>query len=652
MSAHDDPGGPAARSSPPAGDGLAVTAAAALEAILRHLPHAVVVGLGDRIVLVNDRFLSTFGLDHPEEAIGRSVMEFLSSASGVLVAERLRARREGRDVPALWRATAVRRGGAQFDAEFESSLVPVDATTYSVSVVRDVTDAVRIERAAGQADSLYRALFDVNTAVKLLIDPSDGTIVDANEAAEAFYGFTRAELRGMYVGRINEMPRDALFAEMESARQAKRKYFRFRHRTKSGEVRPVEVYSGPVEWQGRTLLFSIVHDQSEREVLEEQLRRVQRLEALGTLAGGLAHDFNNLLTIIHTCGRMLAASAAEGTTSRENAEAILDAAARARGLTRQLLTLSRRQLVRPQQVRISLVIARMQRLLTRAIGGSIVLEVFASDDDPPVLADAGQLEQVVMNLAVNARDAVRASARQGGRVVMRTRGLVVEPGQDTAERPVGRYTVLEVEDDGDGMDEATRARIFEPFFTTKGVGEGVGLGLAVVYGIVRQCGGTAEVFSSPGQGTRFVLTFPGAPDVVVPVEIPKGASRRGPSEALRILVVEDDVDVRAVVTRTLGLAGHEIVAAGDAEQAVSALEAGRFDVVVSDVVMPGRSGTELAREVRTRWPEVGVLLVSGELRGESIDRLGPHVSFLEKPFTGEELLAAIADVLVDRRSAH
>jgi PAS domain S-box-containing protein len=634
---------------PPPSSGEGVRSAAVLEAIVRRLPHAVVVGLGERIVLVNDGFAALFQLARVEDALGRSVMEFLVPASGMLVADRLRARREGRDIPPVWRATAVRRDGRSFDAEFESTLVEAHGAIYSVSVVRDVTSAVQIERAAGQADSLYRALFDGNTAVKLLIDPTDGRIVDANEGAEAFYGYSRDELRGKLMGEINEMPRDMLLAEMNAARKGIRRYFRFRHRTKSGEVRPVEVYSGPIEWQGRTLLFSIVHDQSEREGLEEQLRRVQRLEALGTLAGGLAHDFNNLLTIIHTCGRMLAASTSEATTSRENAEAILDAAARARGLTRQLLTLSRRQLVRPQQVRVSLVIARMQRLLHRALGDSVTLEVQTGDDDPAVLADAGQLEQVVMNLAVNARDALRASPRQGGRVVMRTRALEIAPGEDTSDRPVGRYTVLEVEDDGEGMDEPTRARIFEPFFTTKAVGEGVGLGLAVVYGIVRQCGGSAEVLSSPGQGTRFVLTFPGAPEVFAPVEIPKGTSRGGPSDGLRILVVEDNRDVRAVVTRTLGLAGHEIVAAEHAEQAISALEAGRFDVVVSDVVMPGRSGTELAREIRTRWPEIGVLLVSGELRGESLDRLGPHVSFLEKPFSGEELLAAIADVLVDRR---
>ena len=356
-------------------------------------------------------------------------------------------------------------------------------------------------RAAPSDDRVFRALFEVNAAIKLLIDQGDGRIVDANPAAVAFYGWDLAELRARSIFDLNMLTPAEVQAEMERARTLRRTYFQFRHRTRGGAIADVEVYSGPVQIGGRTLLLSIIHDVTETRRIEEHMRRAQRLEALGRLAGGVAHDVGNLLTII-AASAQLAQRRGDAETAPFLAE-ILAATRRGADLTRRLLALGSQQALVPTVVPVRELVDRTVELVRPTLPERIAVATEVAEPLPPVLVDRGQIEMALLNLAINARDAMPA----GG-----TLSLVAGAARDVPEVVArGDYVAVAVRDTGTGMDAATRARVFEPFFTTKPPGVGTGLGLPVAFGVVSQCGGTITVDSQPGRGSTFTVYLPVAP---------------------------------------------------------------------------------------------------------------------------------------------
>jgi nitrogen-specific signal transduction histidine kinase len=382
-------------------------------------------------------------------------------------------------------------------------------------------------------------------------------------------------------------------------------------------------------------------DVTERLQLEAQLRQAQKMEAVGRLAGGIAHDFNNLLTAITGYSGLLIESLDEGDPRLEDVAQIRTAAERATELTGQLLAFSRRGMVRPVAVAVHTVIRDMQPMLERLIGEHIELRVALRADEPHVLTDRTQLEQVVLNLVLNARDAMP----EGGVLTIET-----EPLEATAAWAQGltpaTSVVLIVGDTGTGIAEDVREHVFEPFFTTKGPTGGGGLGLATVYATVRQAGGRIRLQSVPGRGTtvRIVLPISPRPDDASASDESRGNVRGVPG---RVLLVEDEAAVRELVERILRKAGFEVIAAPDALVALRlAAEAGPFDLLVSDVVMPSMNGIELARELRASRPDLRVLLMSGYTE-EAVGRVGPDgLDLLAKPFTADELLGRIRQVLV------
>ncbi len=393
-------------------------------------------------------------------------------------------------------------------------------------------------------------------------------------------------------------------------------------RNQAGEV---EAYKG------------MLTDITERRQLQAQFAQAQKMETVGRLAGGVAHDFNNLLTVINGYAEFALAEIPEGDPLREMVQEIYDAGQRASGLTRQLLTFSRRQVVQLVSLNVNVVAEQMQKMLQRLIGEDIRMTF---DLDPglwSVKADAGQLEQVIMNLAVNARDAMPG----GGTLVVTTRNI-------EGDNPADDVVLLAVADTGVGMDEATQARLFEPFFTTKKPGQGTGLGLATVYGIVSQAGGRIECSSAPDRGTTFRVYLPrltGGDSDAVP-----GAAREGLVRGHeRILVVEDEESLRRIAQRILEAAGYTVVCAANGAEAVAWLaEAeGQVDLLLTDVVMPGMSGHELAAIVTPTYPTLKVVFTSGYLpeafpaRGQ----LGPEVHFVAKPYSPSSLTAKVRDVL-------
>jgi PAS domain S-box-containing protein len=382
----------------------------------------------------------------------------------------------------------------------------------------------------------------------------------------------------------------------------------------------------------------------ERLSLDEQVRQAQKLESVGRLAGGVAHDFNNLLTVVLGCAEALRSDAARGApASLEDVDEIRAAGERARDLTRQLLAVARRQVVAPVALDLNGVLRGSEKLLRRVLGEDVELAVDLQPELWWIRADPGQIEQVVLNLAVNARDAMP----RGGTLALSTRNGRRDRGGDGGADGGAEGVWLSVRDSGAGMGPEVRAHLFEPFFTTKPDGKGTGLGLATVYGIVSQADGRVRVESEPGRGTTFELWFPRTLDP--PAAVAPAPPPRAVAGTERVLVVEDDARVRDVTVRALRANGYQVVVAGGGREAL-ALDADaldRLELVVTDVVMPGLDGRTMADELRRRRPGLRVLYVSGYTEDAVIARgvLSSGVEFLAKPFTPAQLVARVRAVL-------
>ena len=386
---------------------------------------------------------------------------------------------------------------------------------------------------------------------------------------------------------------------------------------------------------------------------EEELRHAQKLEAVGRLAGGVAHDFNNLLTAILGYSELLVSRLDQDPVGRQNAELILQAGRQAAAVTYQLLAFSRKQLLQPRVINLNLVVGDMERLLRRVIGEHIELDIRPEAELARVRADPHQLEQVILNLGVNARDAMP----RGGRLRIATSDAVLaddDTRPEATELPSGEYVVLHVSDTGVGMSQETITRIFEPFFTTKGPGQGTGLGLATVYGIVKQSGGGVTVESRPNKGSTFRVYLPveHAP-VDEPVPVPPPPARPTVEEAETVLVVEDEEMVRELVCTVLSEQGYRVLHAPDGRAALALAGGGAgekspsFDLLITDVVMPGMSGPDLVAQLTERRPGLRVLFVSGYSENDISDQgiIHPGIQFLEKPFTPNALARKVREVL-------
>jgi CheY-like chemotaxis protein len=381
--------------------------------------------------------------------------------------------------------------------------------------------------------------------------------------------------------------------------------------------------------------------------LDAQLRQAQRMELVGQLAGGMAHDFNNLLTIITASTRFASDALPDGSPVHDELAAIDDAARRAAQLTRQLLAFGRKQLPHPELLDLNAVVAGLEPLLRRVIGEDIEVLTRPAAAGGAVVGDQGQLEQVLVNLAVNARDAMP----HGGRLLIETADVVLtaaDGARHGVDIPPGPYVRLTVCDTGQGMDDATRARAFEPFFTTKEPGKGTGLGLAIVYGIVKQAGGFVWLASTPGRGTRIDVDLPRAAADHPPAPT-LGADALAPPGTETLLLVEDADDVRHVARRILTARGYTVIEACDGRAALRAADghAGPIDLVVTDVVMPEMSGRCLAQQLGVKRPGLRALFMSGYTDDEIVRRglAAAGAAFLPKPFSADRLAAAVRATL-------
>jgi PAS domain S-box-containing protein len=508
--------------------------------------------------------------------------------------------------------------------------------------------ARHLEARARSSEDKHRRLMEQANDAILLLDPSS-RVLEANRRAEELLGLAA----GAAVGRRYEefVPRE----DLEEVRaQFRRLLAGGAARADNAHVRRVDGGTVPVDYAaaltdvgGERLILAILRDVSARRELEAQLRQAQKMEAVGRLAGGVAHDFNNLLTVILGYGQMLLGLLPARNPAREPVEQIVLAGERATALVRHLLAFSRKEAVQPRLLDLNAVIAGSLKLLRRLIGADVALETDLSAEAVRVKADAGQLEQVLMNLAVNASDAMLA----GGRLMIRTRSAALDEAQvrtHPGARP-GPHVLLEVSDTGSGMTPEVRERIFEPFFTTKEPGKGTGLGLATVYGIVQQSGGHVEVESAPGRGTRFRVYLPQASG---PAEGPDEAAAvwAAPRGTETLLLAEDEAPVRTFARDALRTFGYTVLDAADGAEALRVAErhAGPIHLLLTDLIMPGLGGTRLAEALAASRPGVKVLYLSGYTADALARRgvlAGGEIHFLQKPFTPSALARKVREVL-------
>jgi two-component system cell cycle sensor histidine kinase/response regulator CckA len=500
-----------------------------------------------------------------------------------------------------------------------------------------------------ERDKKFRLLFEENPQPMWVFEGDSLKFLEANAAAAALYGFTGEEFRGMSLADIQGKGETQRFTEW--LRQPDRPTVSsWRHCTKDGRLIDIEMAVHQIAYGGRKAQLAILLDITGRRDLENQLRQSQKMEAIGLLAGGVAHDFNNLLTIITGYSQLILNNLGPSDNNRHSAEQILKAGERAAALTRQLLAFSRRQVLQPKVLDLNRLVTSLSTMLRRLIGEDVDLRVELGSDLGRVSADPSQIEQVLMNLVINSRDAMP----QGGALTIETANVTLDSayaGRHIAVKP-GPYVLLAVSDNGAGMDAATKARLFEPFFTTKGVGRGTGLGLSTVFGIVKQSGGSLEVYSEPGRGTSFKVYLPRIDQpVALEAEGPKTQAWRG-SET--ILLVEDDDMVRNLVRETLERHGYKVLDSAGPLDARRVVENHRSPIhlLITDVVMPKVSGRELAEQMVRERPSMKVLYMSGYTDNAVVNSgiLKKEVAFLQKPFTPGALIDKVREVLENGRT--
>lgn len=544
-------------------------------------------------------------------------------------------------------AVLVRRDGREIAIEGRLSAIHErdGRQAGTVIVFRDVTERRLAERATRRSEERFERLFDANT-IGITIADLSGRTLEANDAYLDMLGYSRAELLARELDWDELTPPEyrertkVAVAELLATGVTKpweKEYIR-----KDGSKVPVLVGVALLEASEGTCISYIV-DLSGRRLLEEQLLQAQKMEAIGQVAGGVAHDFSNLLTVILGHANLLVEQLAEQDPIRESAEEIRDAGNRAAAMTRQLLAFSRRQVLEPEILDVNVIVANLERLLRRMIGERVELVTEPMTGIGRVLADAGQLSQVLLNLAVNARDAMQA----GGSLTI-SMGEAAVDGHVSGHPPgltAGRYVTIAVRDSGTGMTSDTRDHMFEPFFTTKSRDKGTGLGLATAYGIVKQSGGAIAVDSVFGSGATFTVYLPRLAANATPAATP------GPIEVRRlatqtVLLVEDEPAVRRLTRRILEDRGYGVIEAADGPQALDAARrhAGPIDLLLTDVVMPLMSGHELAAQIMAVRAETAVVYMSGFADDPLTRRPDTGmIRFVQKPFTADVLMTKLRE---------
>ena len=734
------------------------------------------VDLAGNFTFVNDALCRIAGYDR-DELIGMNNRDYTTPETAKRMYRVFSKTYQTGEPAKILDYDIIRKDGTTRTLELSASLMK-DSTGKPAGfrgVVRDVTERKQAEEALRESEERYRSLFQNNHAMMLLVDPETADIVDANPAACSFYGWSHKELTSKKIFHINTLTEEQIFQEIERAKSEQNQHFLFRHRLARGEIVDVEVLSGPIILNGKKLLYSIVHDIterkqaiealrdseekyrtvleanpdpvvvydiegkvvyfnpaftrvfgwslgerlgktmdlfvpeenwpetkvmiqrvltgesfsgiessrytkegkiipvsisgavlrdmdgkpvgsvinlrdiSERKNLESQLLHAQKMEAVGTLAGGIAHDFNNLLQAIQGYTELLLMRKKEGEPGFRELQEVIRASKRGAELTQQLLTFSRKVKSKRKPLDLNQEVGELRQLLERTFPRMIELEFNLDPDIRMINADSAQLKQVIMNLAVNAKDAMP----EGGKLVIETQNMTLDQEfcKKYAEVKPGEYVLLSMADTGHGMEKETLEHIFDPFYTTKEVGKGTGLGLAIVYGIVKNHEGYVMCYSRPGSGASFRIYLPALEAASEREEIVE--SQQSKSSAMggkeTILLVDDEEFIRELGVDVLGQAGYTVLTASDGEQALEVYrrERERIALVILDLIMPGMGGSKCLEELLKVTPRARVLIASGYSPDASTKGAleAGAVAFINKPYNNKQLLELVRKIL-------
>jgi len=543
---------------------------------------------------------------------------------------------------------ALRKDGIEFPMEVSTSAIQIAGKWHAVGIVRDITERKLAERALRESEQNYSSLFKESKDVVYISTP-EGKFLDINPAGVELFGYTSKE----ELLQIN-IPRDLYVHPVDRekfqnilAKQGYVKDFEVTFKKKDGEKVTVLLTSNLVRDEKDNIMAyrGIMKDITERKHLEEQLLQAQKMEAIGQLAGGIAHDFNNILTAIIGFGTLLKIETSKDDLLRGYVTQILNSAERAANLTQALLAFGRKQIINLKPVNLNEIINVLEKLLVRLIGEDIELSIFLTDKDLIVMADSTQIEQVLMNLATNARDAMP----DGGSLIIRT-GLMEVDYEFIKTHGFGRpgsYAFILFEDTGQGMDERTKERIFEPFFTTKEVGKGTGLGLSMVYGIIKQHEGYITVYSEHGKGTTFRIYLPLIKSKIEETEPADLSILKGGLET--VLIAEDDAHVRELTKNLLERFGYKVIDAVDGEDALIVFNENKDNVhlLILDVIMPKKNGKEVYDEIKKVRPDIKAIFISG-YASDIIYKKGileEGTDVILKPLSPQELLKKAREML-------
>jgi PAS domain S-box-containing protein len=627
------------------------------ETILRSIFRAAPTGIGmvcDRVIKkANERLCKMTGYTR-EELLGKSARILYGTDEdfeyvGREKYEQIRERNTG-TVETPWQ----RKDGTMIDVLLSSS--PIDPNDLSIGVTftaLDITSRKQVEKDLRESEEQYRSLFKNNHSVMLLIDPETANIVDANPAALSFYGWSYEALTRKKMFDINTLKEEQVFGEMEKAKMEKRKHFYFRHCLASGEIRDVEVYSGPIKVHGKELLYSIVYDitarkkaEEEKAALESQLLHARKMESIGTLSGGIAHDFNNLLGIILGNAEMAMDDVPELHPAKFNLNEIRTASLRARDVVKQLLSFGRKTDPKQRPVKLVQIAEDALKFLRSSIPTSIeIRQNIPVDTDDSILADSTQINQVMINLCTNAAHAMEDT---GGVMTIGIQNIYLDQISAAVypHLPPGNYVKLTVSDTGPGIDPEIKNRIFDPYFTTKEVGKGSGIGLSVVHGIVKNHNGAISVDSKFGKGTTFSILFPVAEEEAVIETEPVEKLSTGNE---RILIVDDEESMAEIGRRRLERLGYRVEAKTNAIEALELFRADpdQFDLVITDMTMPHITGDKLVKEILKIRPDMPTILCTGfseKIDEEKAKEIGVR-QYIEKPFDRGKLSRLVRKVL-------
>jgi PAS domain S-box-containing protein len=638
------------------------------------LSPSLLEAIPDAIIAVDHQGIILQANSQTEVMFGYSRDELIGQRIETLVPDRFReqhrhhrdnfaaqpkARRMGPGLD-LW---GRRQDGSEFPVEISLSPIPTDDGIVVLGAIRDISDRVRIEEQLRRAhqelsDRKDRQLWEYQNRLSLIVDSSqdaiigknlDGIITHWNKGAEHIYGYVAEEVIGRPISLLApDDHQDEIPKILQSIRNGHHvEHFETVRVTKDGCHLNISISISPIHNAAGEIVgaSTIARNITSQKKAEDLLRQSQKMEAIGRLAGGIAHDFNNILGIITMSAELLRDYVTSDDLPKELIGHIRDASKRGSALTRQLLGFSRKQPLQPKLLDLNERLKDVYKLLRPLMGDDVSVQLVPRSEVAFVRADPGQLDQIILNLAVNSRDAMP----RGGKFIIET--ATVEFDDIVRQHPpmkTGRYVMLAVSDNGTGMSEEIRSRIFEPFFTTKEVGKGTGLGLATVYGIVQQNGGHIWVYSEPGRGTTFKIYLPSANG-----ETGLPAEGEAETELLRgdgttILLVEDDPAIRGLSRRMLEAQGYSVIEAEDGKSALEQAQShpGHIDLVLTDVVMRGVSGPELVLRIMESHPETRFLYMSGYTGELVVDHgLSEGIALLEKPFSRTSLLSSIEAAL-------